>query len=351
MKQITLFIFLSLICWFTSNVIAEETQFRLWQTSSDNGGEFKAYLVKNNLASDKKVSIMVLTEAAFGQAVKRKEIIPRKVKLTKSSWMVLAKRFYDRNTVPLDSEGYVLWADFCTFGKANNGFTPLIQADYDAALAANKKSEPVEVVVSVPETVTQTTVKSPIPEKKPAPTVENQPAVIESQPTEATVEYSYRRNPEVRKYTPLKVVQFTGAMEPEPEVIVEEPETVIPQYENYSEWRGRPRDNRAQSQYRHAESFLRSYFHDIPIMVEIARCESEFENVQSNNTLSYGREKSFGFFQIHAPNWHDIAVRLGLPDYQTDAMQNVLMARHILDVQGFRAWQSTKHCWGPRVRN
>lgn len=94
----------------------------------------------------------------------------------------------------------------------------------------------------------------------------------------------------------------------------------------------------------HTEAFLKDYFHDIPVMVEIARCESGFENVQSglryrNGTRRGQQERSFGFFQIHEPDWHDEAIRLGLENYQTDGMQNVLMARHVLKKQGFQAWE------------
>lgn len=105
----------------------------------------------------------------------------------------------------------------------------------------------------------------------------------------------------------------------------------------------------------HAEAFLRDYFHDLPVMVEIARCESSFKNIQSNLLYSNGprrgqQERSFGFFQIHEPNWHALAIELGLDDYQTDAMQNVLLARRLYELEGLKPWRFSKNCWGPNAR-
>jgi hypothetical protein len=98
------------------------------------------------------------------------------------------------------------------------------------------------------------------------------------------------------------------------------------------------------------EAFLQDYFHDIPVMVEVARCESAFQNVQSRLRQPYGREKSFGYFQIHEPDWHDAAMRLGLVNYKTDAKHNVLMARHVYNVQGLDAWKASRYCWEPAAR-
>ena len=73
----------------------------------------------------------------------------------------------------------------------------------------------------------------------------------------------------------------------------------------------------------------------------IVACESGFEiNIQSQHTLSYGREQSFGLFQIHAKVHHETAVRLGLYNYKTDPEQNAKMARHIYESAGnsFQPW-------------
>jgi len=52
----------------------------------------------------------------------------------------------------------------------------------------------------------------------------------------------------------------------------------------------------------------------------------------------YGREESFGIFQIHARAWESEAVRIGLGGYKTDIEQNIKMARHIYD-SGGKSWR------------
>ncbi len=86
---------------------------------------------------------------------------------------------------------------------------------------------------------------------------------------------------------------------------------------------------------------IKATFPEDPYMaVKIARCESNFKMVQSNHIQPYGREESFGIFQIHARAWHDVAVTLGYENYQTDIKDNLAMARHIYEVSGnsFKPW-------------
>ena len=81
------------------------------------------------------------------------------------------------------------------------------------------------------------------------------------------------------------------------------------------------------------EEEIRRVFPEMPdIAVAVARCESGLvADVQARATLSYGREQSFGIFQIHARDHHKTAVRLELGDYKTDPADNIAMARHIYD--------------------
>ena len=82
---------------------------------------------------------------------------------------------------------------------------------------------------------------------------------------------------------------------------------------------------------------IRATFPEAPnTAVAIADCESSFKMVQSHHIQPYGREESFGIFQIHARAHHGNAVRLGYGDYQTDPGDNIKMARHIYDSAGKR---------------
>lgn len=76
---------------------------------------------------------------------------------------------------------------------------------------------------------------------------------------------------------------------------------------------------------------------DSETAVKVARCESGLRvEIQSQHQLSYGQERSFGLFQIHAPDHEATAKRLGYGDYKTDLDQNLLMARYIYESAGKR---------------
>jgi len=83
---------------------------------------------------------------------------------------------------------------------------------------------------------------------------------------------------------------------------------------------------------------IRETFPEAPdLAVAIAKCESGLiEDIQSQHTLSYGQERSYGVMQIHSPDWDDDAQRLGLINYKTDAGDNIKLARYIYEQAGKR---------------
>lgn len=86
---------------------------------------------------------------------------------------------------------------------------------------------------------------------------------------------------------------------------------------------------------------IRETFPEAPnTAVAIAKCESGLDaDIQSHHQLSYGREQSFGIFQIHSKDHDRTAKKLGLKNYKTDVRDNVEMARHLYDSRGnFRDW-------------
>jgi hypothetical protein len=96
------------------------------------------------------------------------------------------------------------------------------------------------------------------------------------------------------------------------------------------------------------EQEIRNTFTEDPeTAIKIARCENGWNpkrgydvDIQSGHILHYGQERSFGIFQIHAPDWHKTAMRLGYDNYQSDPAHNIAMARHIYDNAGkkWRDW-------------
>lgn len=88
---------------------------------------------------------------------------------------------------------------------------------------------------------------------------------------------------------------------------------------------------------------IRHLFPETPeLALAIAQCESGFKMIQSHHMQPYGREESFGIFQIHARAWHDQAVTLGFEKYQTDIKHNLQMARYIYDNHGWYPWSCLK---------
>ena len=94
------------------------------------------------------------------------------------------------------------------------------------------------------------------------------------------------------------------------------------------------------------ERLIRETFPEQPeLAVAIARCESGLvPDIQSHHMQEYGRERSFGLFQVHEPDWADDAERLGLDDWRTDVEENVKLARYIYEKAGksFRPWSCLK---------
>ena len=69
----------------------------------------------------------------------------------------------------------------------------------------------------------------------------------------------------------------------------------------------------------------------------VAQCESGLKMVQSNHIQPYGREESFGIFQIHARAWDKVAQSMGL-DYKNNVRDNIEMAKYIYQQSGWKAW-------------
>ncbi len=94
------------------------------------------------------------------------------------------------------------------------------------------------------------------------------------------------------------------------------------------------------------QEFVTSYFTDIPVMVDIARCESRFRqfdkqgNVLKNSTGS----SAVGVFQIMSSVHAGIADKMEVDINTLDG--NVVYARQLYQDQGTAPWNSSKACWG-----
>jgi len=97
------------------------------------------------------------------------------------------------------------------------------------------------------------------------------------------------------------------------------------------------------------EDVVREEFADIPIMIEIARCESTFRQFKADGSLLRGivNSKDVGAFQINEKYHLADSLRLG---YNIHILEgNMQMARRLYERNGTRDWNASKPCWGKSV--
>jgi len=99
------------------------------------------------------------------------------------------------------------------------------------------------------------------------------------------------------------------------------------------------------------EQSVREYFADIPVMIEIARCESKFRQfADSGNVLRGGvGGQMVGVFQFFDRYHTSPAYELGFDIETVDG--NLAYARYVYDRQGTAPWDSVRDCWDiPELR-
>lgn len=94
------------------------------------------------------------------------------------------------------------------------------------------------------------------------------------------------------------------------------------------------------------ERVVRTYFRDIPVMIQIARCESAFRHTLEDGSVLKGvvDPADTGVMQINK-RYHEraaTAMNLNLDDIY----QNMAYARHLYETQGTRPWNASSSCWG-----
>lgn len=103
--------------------------------------------------------------------------------------------------------------------------------------------------------------------------------------------------------------------------------------------------NASNSETESTEQIVREYFSDIPVMIEIARCESKFRQFTDNGGVLRGglSGQMIGVFQFFEKYHQSSAVALGLDINTTEG--NMAYARHIYEQQGTTPWDSSRDCW------
>ncbi len=94
------------------------------------------------------------------------------------------------------------------------------------------------------------------------------------------------------------------------------------------------------------EEAVREYFADIPLMIQIAKCESRFRQFDSKGDVVRGIENSndVGVTQVNT-TYHGIrSEKLGYNIYSLQG--NMAYARLLYEESGPQPWASSYPCWG-----
>jgi hypothetical protein len=93
------------------------------------------------------------------------------------------------------------------------------------------------------------------------------------------------------------------------------------------------------------EEYVKNYFSDIPIMVEIAKCESRFRQNDSDGDVLRGEKNILdrGVMQINEYYHNDNSEKLGFDIMTLEG--NTSYARHLFEKYGVKPWMSSSRCW------
>ncbi len=94
-----------------------------------------------------------------------------------------------------------------------------------------------------------------------------------------------------------------------------------------------------------AEATVRAYFKDIPVMIQIARCESTFRHTLADGSILRGvvDKADTGVMQINKRYHSKAATTLGIN--LDDIYGNMAYARHLYEKQGTKPWNASSPCW------
>ncbi len=105
-------------------------------------------------------------------------------------------------------------------------------------------------------------------------------------------------------------------------------------------------DNKDVENLMSTEQYVRQYFKDIPVMIEIARCESHFRQLDSDGDVHRGlvNPEDVGVMQINEHYHLDRATSENYDIYTISG--NTAYARELYEDKGTAPWKSSKACWG-----
>ncbi len=90
---------------------------------------------------------------------------------------------------------------------------------------------------------------------------------------------------------------------------------------------------------------VKDYFKDIPIMIDVAYCESGIVQFNSDGSVLRGfvNPADVGVMQINEKYHLETSIRLGLDIHTLQG--NLDYGRYLYETQGTRPWEYSSHCW------
>jgi hypothetical protein len=97
------------------------------------------------------------------------------------------------------------------------------------------------------------------------------------------------------------------------------------------------------------EAIVRSYFRDIPVLIQIARCESTFRHTLEDGSVLKGKvdPADTGVMQINKRFHSTTAAAMDLN--LDDIYHNMAYARFLYETEGTKPWAASASCWSPAL--
>ncbi len=98
------------------------------------------------------------------------------------------------------------------------------------------------------------------------------------------------------------------------------------------------------------EKAVREYFKDEPLLIEIARCESTFNQFNKDGSIKRGKvnKSDVGVMQINEYYHAETAKKKGYDLYTLEG--NMAYARDLYEREGAQPWKSSSPCWGAKAQ-
>jgi len=97
------------------------------------------------------------------------------------------------------------------------------------------------------------------------------------------------------------------------------------------------------------EKIVREYYKDTPLLAEISKCESSFNQYDSKGEILRGRvnPKDVGLMQINEGYHLEMSKKLGYDIYTVEG--NLAYAKVMYDEFGGQPWKASAGCWSKVV--